>query len=274
MLEEVKNKFLSDGYCLIRSFFDVEDEILPIQKSIYDLTIQVAKRHNIPVKTTTFAPEKFDEVYRQILDFDRNIAGEVYDLIKQLPPFLRLVCGKKSEELFCKIRNSDAPGIGSGSYGIRIDNPSETKFLSHWHQEFFYQPQSLDGIVFWTPLVQMSQNIGPVRILENSHKDGLCDYAKNYMHKSGAYQYGIHREGSVIKKYKQKEPLTNPGDLLIMDFLTIHSSGYNMSNRSRWSVQYRFFNHKEPTGSRIGWKASINLGSDIKAIFPQNFKEQ
>ena len=273
MLDDVKRGLSYEGFYLINSFFDVESEIIPIQKSIHDLSIEVAKRHSIPVTFTDFNPETFDEVYIQLLNVDRTVASEVYDLVKQLPPFLRLICGKKSEDLFCALRATDSPGIGAGSYGIRIDNPSEKKFQSHWHQEFFYQPQSIDGIVFWTPLVSIDQKIGPVKILSKSHKAGLCNYAKTYENKSGAYQLGIYQEDNVIKKYDQKQPLPKPGDLLLMDFLTIHSSGDNFSERSRWSIQYRLFNHKEPIGAKIGWKSSITLGTDIEKIFPDNFKE-
>ena len=273
MHEEAQSQLSKNGYTIIRSFFDLNDEIIPIQESIYKLTLQVAKRHNIPVDIKPFDPDTFDHIYDQILHFDRAIAGEVYDLVKQLPPFLRLVTGKKSEDIFCLLRDTDEPGIGAGSYGIRIDNPSETKFQSHWHQEFFYQPQSLDGLVFWTPLVKITQGLGPVKILDSSHKNGMCNYAKNdkYQFKSGSYQYGIHQEEKTIKKYELSQPLSAPGDLILMDFLTIHASGDNLTERSRWSIQYRFFNHCDKIGQKIGWKASITAGSEVQKIFPENF---
>ncbi len=136
-----------------------------------------------------------------------------------------------------------------------------------------FQPQSIDGIVFWTPLLPVTPDLGPVIVLPRSHKDGLCVYArtKDYAQKQGAYQIGLHREASVIANYEQIAPLTKPGDLLLMDFLTIHSSGVNRSDRSRWSVQHRFFNFDDPVGRKIGWKASVTTGVRVEDVFPDHF---
>lgn len=71
--------------------------------------------------------------------------------------------------------------------------------------------------------------------------------------------------------YDHVAPLVNPGDLILMDFLTIHQSGFNVSDRSRWSIQSRFFSFNDQIGSEIGWKASITSGSDVEKIFSENF---
>lgn len=102
---------------------------------------------------------------------------------------------------------------------------------------------------------------------------GLCQYSKKgaYADKQGVYKIGIHNDHDVASKYEQIAPLVEPGDLILMDFLTIHQSGFNVSNRSRWSVQSRFFNFNDTVGMKIGWKASVTAGSDIEGIFPKNF---
>ncbi|KGF69320.1 hypothetical protein LL06_11500 [Hoeflea sp. BAL378] len=265
--------FESEGYLLIKGFFDREREIAPIQRDAYAIIGLVAERHGVDLARTGFDPESFDRDYYRLLEVDRRFAGEVYDLAKQIPSFLRLISSETSEALFRELRGTDHAGIGAASYGIRIDNPNEDKFRSHWHQEFLFQPQSIDGIVFWTPLAPVRDDMGAVIILPKSHKDGLCVYSKGttYADKVGAYQIGIHDEAAVVAKYEQVAPLTEPGDLLIMDFLTIHGSGENRSARSRWSIQSRFFNYNDPVGMKVGWKSSITAGTDVEALFPDNF---
>tara|TARA_R110002020_G_scaffold106504_1_gene247845 strand:+ start:4949 stop:5788 length:840 start_codon:yes stop_codon:yes gene_type:complete len=265
--------FNTEGYLLIRNFHDLETEILPIQRDIYEIIGLVAQRHGIALSRDGFSPDSFDEGFYTLLAHDRKYAGEVYDLTKQIPSFLRLISNQRSEELFRELRGTDHAGIGAASYGIRIDNPNEDKFRSHWHQEFLFQPQSMDGIVFWTPLVPVRDDMGAVIILPKSHKDGLCVYSRGtaYADKAGAYQIGIHDEAKVVAKYQQIAPLTGPTDLLIMDFLTIHGSGENRSERSRWSIQSRFFNFSDPVGMKIGWKASITAGTEVETLFPDNF---
>jgi Phytanoyl-CoA dioxygenase (PhyH) len=254
--EKQRADFFQNGLLVIKQFYDVKKEILPIQSAIYEII-------------------GFDEGYTELIAVNRQYGGEVYDLVKQIPAFLRLISSTCGEQLFCELRETDLAGIGAASYGIRIDNPFEEQFRSQWHQEFIFQPQSMDGLVFWTPLVPILLEMGPVVVCLESHKDGLCKYSKSksYSQKLGAYKIGILNDEKVAARYHQAAPLTEPGDLIIMDFLTIHQSGFNVSNRSRWSVQSRFFNFRDPTGMRIGWQASVTAGTDIEAIFPEHFVE-
>ena len=267
--------FETQGYLVLRGFYDVPTEIEPIQRDIYDIIGLVAQRHSITLKRSSYSPATFDAGYNELIGSNRAFGGEIYDLVKQIPAFLRLICGQKSDDLFRDLRNTEQSGIGTESYGIRIDIPNEDKFRSHWHQDFMFQPQSMDGIVFWTPLLSIIPELGPVIVLPKSHTDGLCLYEKGgaYADKTGAYQIGINQEEKVVTKYDQVAPLTEPGDLLLMDFLTIHGSGVNCAFRSRWSVQSRFFNYRDPIGKKIGWKASVTSGTNIEQVFPDNFIE-
>ena len=81
----------------------------------------------------------------------------------------------------------------------------------------------------------------------------------------------MHNEDATVARYDQIAPQSQPGDLLLMDFLTIHGSGWNRAARSRWSIQNRFFNFDDSVGRRIGWKASITTGVKVEDIFPDNF---
>lgn len=265
--------FNQEGYLILKSFYDVETEIKPIQRDIYRIIGLVAQRHGVELDRAAYAPETFDDGYNELISHNRAFGGEIYDLVKQIPAFLRLISNQRSDDLFCSLRGTQHSGIGTDSYGIRIDNPNEDKFRSHWHQEFMFQPQSMDGVVFWTPLLPIIQDMGPVIILPKSHNDGLCIYSKGttYSAKLGAYQIGLYEEDKTVAKYDQIAPLTEPGDLLLMDFLTVHGSGVNRTERSRWSVQSRFFNYSDPVGQKIGWQASVTSGTDVTQVFPENF---
>lgn len=273
--DERKAEFAQNGVMVIRQFFDIERDIRPIQNAIYQIIGLVMQRHGLSIARQPFDGSNFDNGYAELICADRKYGGEVYDLVKQIPAFLRLVSSARSEQLFCELRGTDLAGIGVASYGIRIDNPFEEQFRSQWHQEFLFQPQSMDGVVLWTPLVPVLPDMGPVLVCVESNKDGLCTYSKSkpYEQKSGAYKIGILNDEKVAGRYKQVAPLTEPGDLIVMDYLTIHQSGFNVSKRSRWSIQSRFFNFCEPTGMRIGWKASVTAGTDIETIFPEYFAE-
>ena len=244
------------GFLLLPGFYDIESEIRPIQHALYKIIGLVAEEHGLPLERPPFAPATFDAGYNALLARDRSVGSAVYDAAKLIPAFLRLLAGGNNERLFATIRDTDTVGIGAGSFGIRIDNPGEERFRSQWHQEFLYQPQSLDGLVFWSPLVEILPALGPVEVCVGSQRDGLCVYRKGgkYAQKPGAYSIGLADEAAVVGRYSKAAPLTRPGDLLILDFLTLHQSGFNVSDRSRWSMQFRLFNFLEPTGRKLGWK--------------------
>lgn len=273
---EHRAEFFYNGMTIIRQFFDVEKEIRPIQRAIYQIIGLVMQRHGLSIDRQPFDGNNFDNGYAELIKANRKHGGEVYDLVKQIPAFIRLISSQRSEQLFCELRGTDVAGIGAASYGIRIDNPFEEQFRSQWHQEFLFQPQSMDGMVVWTPLVPVTKEMGPVIVCLESHKDGLCTYSKSksYEQKAGAYKIGIQNDNEVAARYQQVAPLTEPGDLIIMDYLTIHQSGTNVAERSRWSIQSRFFNYCDPTGMRIGWKSSVTAGTDIETIFPEYFVEE
>ncbi len=270
---EQLQEFNREGILVLRGFYDVGRDILPILKSIYEIIGLIAQRHGVTLERIPFSPDDFDNGYDRLIALNRAYGSEVYDAVKQITSFVRLVASEKNETLFAQLRQSDISGVGGGSYGIRIDNPNEEQFRSQWHQEFLFQPQSMDGVVFWTPLAPVTEEMGPVVACLKSHRDGLCRYSKSgpYHAKSGAYKIGIMNDEQVAANYEHSAPLTCPGDLIVMDFLTIHQSGTNVSKRSRWSAQSRLFNFKDPVGLKIGWKASVTTGTDIESIFPANF---
>ncbi len=264
------DEFQSNGFLVIKNYYDLNKDIVPIQKAIYGIIGILIEKHQLDIVQKPFEPNHFDREFNQIIALNRAYGGEVYDAVKQIPAFLRLISSEKSELLFKQLRQTDMAGIGQASYGIRIDNPHEDIFRSQWHQEFISQPQSIDGLVMWSPLVEIRKNMGPVMICVGSHKQGLQKYVSDgkYAHKSGAYKVGLQDEMSVVGQYKKNSPVSNPGDLIIMDYLTLHQSGVNRSTRSRWSIQSRFFNFKDPTGIDIGWKPSVNLNWDSEQIIP------
>jgi hypothetical protein len=270
-----RERFRADGFLLLPGFYDVAAEIEPIQRALYEIIGILIARHRLPIERPPFAPATFDACYAQLIAHDRRLGGLVYDAAKLVPAFIRLLACPRNEQLFGELRGTDLAGIGAASFGIRIDNPLEEQYRSHWHQEYLFQPQSLDGVVFWSPLAAVEPDMGPVQICVGSQRDGLARYRRGaaYADKRGAYQIGLADEAAAIRGYEIAAPLSKPGDLLVMDFLTLHQSGHNTGTRSRWSMQLRYFNFREPNGIELGWPASVTAGTDIEALFPGSFAD-
>ena len=266
------SEFKQEGVLVIPGFYDTTADILPIQQAIYRVIGQVMKRYAIADTRQPFSATQFDEGYQSLIALNRTYGGEVYDAVKQIPAFIRLLADPRHEKVFQMLRPNSIPGIAAGGYGIRIDNPSEDRFRAEWHQDYPAQLRSLDGLVFWSPLVRITSELGPVQFCRGSHADGavpVLTRSEDGSNRSGAYALRLKNEANLLERYRKIAPLTSPGDLIVVDFLTLHASGFNRSNRSRWSLQFRYFNFDDPVGLAYGWKGSFTSGVDFKQIHPE-----
>jgi len=182
-----------------------------------------------------------------------------------------LVGSQRNADLFTALRPGAMAGVAGGGYGIRIDNPGEAQFRSWWHQEFPTQLRSLDGLIFWSPLLTVTAEMGPVGICVGSHKEGVLPILDDDggLGRSGAYAVRLQNEAEIVGHYAKVAPLTRPGDLLIMDFLVLHESGYNISDWPRWTMQLRYFNFNDPIGIKLGWKGTFAAAEKLRDVLPE-----
>ncbi len=267
---ELKKDFSEKGFLLLKNFYDFDEDIRPIHDDIMDIVKIVCADNGINVKIDT-AADAMNIGYPLLIEKDRSLGGVIYDAVKQIPGFTRLVSKIDNQKLCQMLRENYRPAIAAGGFGIRIDNPSEEKFRAQWHQEFPAQLRSLDGIVFWSPLVSVVQELGPVQIAVGSHREGPLPVYHNDkgVSATGAYALHIREIEKHLEKYEIIAPLTSPTDLILMDFQLLHQSGQNLSDRPRWSMQYRYFNLLEPVGRRINWAGSFAAGVDFAKVLPE-----
>lgn len=262
--------FKKNGVLLIKNFYNYEKDIQPIQKDIYCIIGLIIKKYNLNIDRKPFSGNNFDTRFMELLKYDRKYVAEVYDAIKQIPSFIRLLSKKENEQLVQQILNSNLCGIASGGYGIRIDLPNEEKYRSFWHQEYPAQLRSLEGLVLWSPLVNILSNMGAVEVCLESHKEGTLPVCKNTINnRAGAYSLQLHDEKNIVSKYEKIAPLSKPSDLIILDWLVIHQSGINSSNNARWSMTMRYFNFLDSVGQTLSWKGSYADGVKFQDIHPE-----
>jgi hypothetical protein len=262
--------FRVDGYLVLPKFYDIEQEVEPVRVGIHDIIGLVAQERGIALHRGPYSPETFDAGYSTLKTIDRSLASIVYDAVKQLAAFVSLTASAKNVEVFRRLRGTDVVGIAGGGSGLRIDNPDETKYLAWWHQEYPAQLRSLDGVVFWSPLRRLTAELGPVEILPRSHSEGPIPVWRDDggTGRQDAYALRLHNEAEVVGRYPMVAPLTQPGDLVLMDFLTVHRSGVNRSKEPRWTMQWRYFNFRDGTGRGMGWAGSFAAGRQPGEIHP------
>lgn len=261
--------FHRDGVLVLRNAYAAED-VAAVQRGIHAVIGRVMQRHGIEDRRAPFAAERFDEGYNALIGLQRSHGAEVYDAVKQIPAFIRLLSHPLHDHLMRQLRPGSEPAIAAGGYGIRIDNPNENRFRAQWHQEYPAQLRSINGLVFWSTLVPMTQEMGPVVFCPGSHQDGLQPLVRSVdPQRQGAYALMLRDETQLLARYPMVAPLTQPGDLVVIDFLVLHASGHNRAGRSRWTMQFRYFDFAHPSGMAHGWKGSFAAGVDFQQIHPE-----
>ena len=265
-------EFNDNGCLVIKSFYDLESEIEPIQFGIYQIIGALIEREGLAIERASFSPQTFDSGFMELIAHNRALGGIVYDAVKQIPAFVRIISKEKNEMIFKQLFLTDQAGIGHGAQGIRIDVPCEDRFMSPWHQEYLAHMRSMKGLVYWSPLVKITHEMGPVEVCLRSHKDGIFPLlAKdpNHPDKYGAYGMVMNKEEEVIKRYPHVLPLTEPGDLILLDWLVLHRSTSNSSNSPRWAMQLRYFDFRETTGVKFGWAGGVVVDNDVTKFHPE-----
>lgn len=264
------NIFNRDGFLVVKGFFDLETHIKPITNDIQSIIEIVCTKYGVCIPN----PDLFYSGYLELKEVNRNYASEVYDAVKQLGSFMQLL---SSEHILNTIKQlmpqESLVAIARNGFGIRIDDPYDIKFKTNYHQDYSGQLRSPRGIALWSPLVDITPDIGPVIFAKGSHLSGVFPILTvDKIHpdiKVNADAYNFANENKLLSAYERVAPLLDVGDAIFIDFLNAHCSGQNKSNHSRWCMQLRYFNMKEPVGISHSWSGGVASNVDFQKIHPK-----
>ena len=105
------------------------------------------------------------------------------------------------------------------------------------HQDVSYNHHMSNFLTLWTPLVEIDEACGGVTVFRASDRTEFS----TQLSALGVWNEGLDTEGL--------EPVNctpmSPGDVLIFNKLLIHRSMPNLSDRIRFSMDYRFFGDQD-----------------------------
>lgn len=264
--KEQLDQYKEEGVVYLESFYDLETEILPIQKDIYRIISLLIEQHNLPIKQEAFSPENFDSGLNEMVKNHRKVVGSLYDAVKKLPSYVRLASSPKHDIIARYLIGTEFFGFANRGYGMRMDNPNEDVYLTQWHQDYVSQLCSPKGIVLWSPLRNVTAEVGPVQLCPGSHKDGIFPIVRDG---DGSYGLKLKNEQELLQKYSIVVPEVKVGDLVVIDYLTLHASSANRSKFTRWAMISRYFDFLEETGKSYGWKGGLQEGNSFENIHPE-----
>lgn len=116
---------------------------------------------------------------------------------------------------------------------------SEGHFKTPTHQDWRSMQGSLDSVVVWAPVIDITPDLGPLEIIPGSHLRGLLPSVEDEWYR--------RLEESAFDEAEYEAVPMEAGDVLFFSAFLIHRSGENVSERVRWSIQFRYNNAAEET---------------------------
>lgn len=264
--DEDVGSFDREGFLYIRGLYDPKKEIRPIQRDIYRLIGMVLADDGAAIEREAFGPETFDAGLDHLLKGRRQLVSRIYDAVKKIPSYVKLSCTERHEHVAAALLRTDLVGFANRGYGMRMDNPNEDQYLTQPHQDYVSQLCSPRGLVFWSPLRRATVETGLVRIFRGSHVHGVFPIVKT---EDGSRGLVIDGEEDLVRKFEHADVEVDPGDAVVMDFMTLHQSTPNRSDRTRWSMLSRYFDMNEPIGRSHGWKGGLAEGNSFESLHPE-----
>ena len=115
----------------------------------------------------------------------------------------------------------------------RLIFPNCERLTVHAHQDYRFMEGDPECFTVWIPLHDCPTDVGPLRILEGSHRFGFQNHDDENLHVPEI------PEGAAIGDEWVGGPL-DAGDVLIFHSLTVHAASPNTSKLLRISLDCRF----------------------------------
>jgi ectoine hydroxylase-related dioxygenase (phytanoyl-CoA dioxygenase family) len=115
----------------------------------------------------------------------------------------------------------------------RLIFPCCDRLVTHAHQDYEFMGGDPEFYTAWIPLHDCPLELGPLRILEGSHRYGMQKHETENLHVPE-----IPLDGATGDDWTEGQ--VNAGDVLIFHSLTVHAAAPNISNRMRISLDCRF----------------------------------
>ena len=115
----------------------------------------------------------------------------------------------------------------------RLIFPKCERLVTHAHQDYEFMGGDPEFYTVWIPLHDCPIEVGPLRILEGSHRHGFQHHERDNLHVPE-----IREEEAAGSEWVGGQ--VNAGDVLIFHSLTVHAASPNLSEQMRLSIDCRF----------------------------------
>jgi phytanoyl-CoA hydroxylase len=259
------SQFESEGYLVIRGFFDPVADLEPIINEYAGVLDRLAAKLFAAGETKSlYAEHDFSERLIHICQDSGRIHAQSFDFslpqrsiqtdtpIWHGPAVFNIL---RHTKLLDVMEDLIGPEIYSNPIqhgrlklpedrAIRDADGNILQGVTPWHQDngvIQEEADETDMITVWFPLWDAPIETGCLEVIPRSHRTGVMDHCP-----FGGAGFGI--PDKLLAKERAVPLPMQRGDVLLMHRRTCHSSLPNRSNRVRWSFDLRYNPIGQPSG--------------------------
>lgn len=263
--DECLRHYNDNGWILLKGFFDYDNDILVVHKEVNILISLKLDELKLSQLCNSGQKTIHTRDFLQICKHNREKAGEIYRATRHLCGIHAMLMKVESIHLAKTLMMTDAVNVIPYA-PIRIDIKGEEKYLFDWHQDYPYIQGSIDGIVVWTPMFDVVDGAGGIKLIPGSHKHGLrevilCDPYN--AEKNGAHTVKI----AEAEKFDEQDSYmldVEAGDALVFNTLLLHKSIEMVHSDVRWTTQLRYANYRNIDAVKRGWPGGMIEGNGFE----------
>ena len=234
------SKYTENGFLVIQNAFPIE-KINELMDSIAHVIKIEADRIGL---YETDKEKLLNEVIIKMRKYHPVSSSWIYQTINNSNIFKKFIYNLGLEEKISQLINTKSvKSISTVSPNLRIDFPDDKKNTRTWHQDGHYfldNSNGYDSLVLWISLVGANKENGTVIICPGSHEEEKITPEFTSADNLVSEQHITPQQ--IVDKYSQIDLNTKIGDVAFIQMDLIHRSGYNSSNKVRYTAQIRYTN--------------------------------
>ncbi len=221
----------------------------------------------------THAPEDLPAVLPEVAKRDRALVGRLYKVARRFPAIKRMAVHPWLVAASAQLMGTDLASC-CHFVNVRMDLPTEEKYLLPIHQDFPYIQGSLNALTWWIPFLDTPLELGPPSWIPGTHLLGplpVREFDYEQTGASGGQSFHLADAAPFPESRFQHAPVAR-GEALVFSTLLIHRSEPNQGALARLNVQIRLDDALADESFQRNYPEGLYLGDRFAKSYPEHVR--
>ncbi len=266
--------YIEDGCVIIENIVE-PDFIAEMHDRLIVLFTEIICAERLDFNNT----DNLDILHQRILQISSERAESLLGIGRDFPAFFKLISSPNIMTLIQALFETKEIQMVFDTCAMRIDRPYFDRTNLDWHQDYPYNMQAVNTATAWIPLLPVTETMGSLKVILGSNKHILpivyrTETKKQHFNAKYIEIAHINQLRDQFEADGVVVPTIQPGSLILLHALTIHRSGQNHSDRSRWVALSRYSPFMDSAVYKRNWFTSRSKYPDIfRNYHPDLFSE-